>query len=48
VGVRAAGGKLFYGQYAVQMAATILIPALMEFLPPLDRSYTGPPQTIES
>jgi hypothetical protein len=47
VGVRVADGKLFYGEYALQMAAIISIPALLEFLPPLDPSRTGLPRPIE-
>jgi hypothetical protein len=47
VGVRAAEGKLFYGEYALQMAAIMSIPALLEFLPPLDRSRNELPRPIE-
>lgn len=40
VGVRAADGKLFYSEYALQMAAITFIPALLELLPLLDHSPT--------
>jgi hypothetical protein len=45
--VRLADGKGFYVEYAVQMAAIIAIPALLEFLPPPDRSRTTLPRPIE-
>jgi hypothetical protein len=47
VGVRVAGGKLYYAEYALQAAAIIAIPALLELLPPLDGSRTELPRPIE-
>jgi hypothetical protein len=46
VSVRVAGGKFFYAEYALQMAAIISIPALLEFLPPLDRSRAKLPRPL--
>jgi hypothetical protein len=47
LGVRVVGGKLFYAEYALQMAAIIAIPALLELLPPQDRSRSHLPHPIE-
>jgi len=48
VGVRMAGGKLFYGEYAVQMMVIAFIPALLELLPPQNRTQAQPPVSITS
>jgi hypothetical protein len=47
VGVRVADGKLFYGEYALEMAAICSLPALLELLPSLDRSRAELPRPIE-
>jgi hypothetical protein len=47
VGVRAAGGKLFYAEYALLLGAIMAIPALVELLPPRDRPRTELPRPIE-
>jgi len=48
IGVRAAGGKLFYGGYGAVLGVIIFIPALLELLPPADPSRAKPPVSITS
>jgi hypothetical protein len=48
IGVRAAGGQLFYGGYGAVVGAIIFIPALLALLPPPDQSSAAPPQPIGS
>jgi lipoprotein signal peptidase len=48
IGVRAAGGKLFYGGYGAVLGAIIFIPALLELLPSTGQSQAEPSRTIAS
>lgn len=48
IGVRAAGGKFFYGGYGAVLGVIIFIPALLELLPPADPSRAKPPVSITS
>ena len=48
IGVRAAGGKLFYGGYGAVLGAIIFIPALLELLPPTGQSQAEPARPIAS
>jgi predicted ABC-type sugar transport system permease subunit len=48
VGLRALGGKPFYGEYAMQLAAIIFLPALLALLPPPNRSRTAPAEPVET
>jgi hypothetical protein len=48
IGVRAAGGKLFYGGYGAVLGAIIFIPALLELLPSTGQSRAEPSRPMAS